>query len=79
MEFIKAIVEETDNSGATIISHQGKQFEALLPLSKVEVIIKRNQGYYEVKFPDMFLTNYRIKIITIKTDLKELFQRADKL
>lgn len=77
MEFIKAIVEKVNSKGAPIV--QQKQFEALIPLSKAEVIFENPAGNFEILFPEKFLCEYNIKIITIQTDLNDLFKVANKI
>ncbi len=79
MKFIKVIAKETDRHGKPMGGPQDLPQEVLIPLEKVECIIKTPHGTYTVRYKAEFLLENRLSIVSVKTNLAELFRQFDSL
>lgn len=79
MDFVKVIIQKTDERGNAIKSNQGLNFEALIPVSKIDLVIEPKSGGLEVVFNKRFLLENNIKVNQVLTDLRKLPQWADRI
>lgn len=72
--FIKVILKPIDRNGNPLKNIEGIQKEAMIPVAKVDLIIKNPSGGYELKLQNNLAEFHGFEIVSIDSDFNSLFQ-----